>query len=184
MIPPDPDKDAGYVILKLWPIETVTAGGIITGENQARREVGIAWCYRALGRIADTLNPGDSVVIPQYMINAGLRFPGDQAKDLVEVDACNCRYFLPAHIAKEQFDSTCESVGKEVLDACPQILAYAEGAAFPQARQWIERLKLKEKFFTPATAAILADTEKQVSQILKDAAADAAAQVKENQKHV
>lgn len=142
-----PAKTEGRVILKKWPAETKTAGGLEIPGQENRRIIGVAWVYRASGPAGKILCPGDSVLVPQYAVESGLRFPsGGGAKDLDdfrEVDAENIYHVLPYAKAQEWRFKTAQALGAECDEAIPQIRLLADEDQCSQSLAWLSKLRAK-----------------------------------------
>ena len=142
-----PAKTEGRVILKKWPAETKTAGGLEIPGQENRRIIGVAWVYRASGPAGKILCPGDSVLVPQYAVESGLRFPsGGGAKDLDdfrEVDAENIYHVLPYAKALEWQLKTAMEVEGEIADALPKIRLKADEDDCNSAMAWLSKLSAR-----------------------------------------
>jgi len=149
-VPPDLK---GRVILKRWPGDETTAAGLVIPEGGNRRVMGVAWVYRASGDAKKVFFPGDSVIIPETTLQAGLFFPSDNGEldDYREVHAEDIYHVLPAADARKWYDKACSEAIDAAFEAIPQIEALADGGDCTSAASWATRLMGKKHLYDQVT---------------------------------
>ena len=136
----------GRVILRRWPEDTTTAGGIIKPGAENRRLMGVAWVYRAIGDCAKYLAPGDSVLCPESAISAGLPFPSTieaDNSDYREIDARDVYHRNPLAKAIAWRDAERAKFADELAEAGPKIRLLADTGESQQALGWTSSLRTK-----------------------------------------
>lgn len=140
-VPPDLK---GRVIVKKWPADTHTTGGIELPNQESRRVVGVAWVVRAIGDAAKILCPGDSVLIPHYAVDAGLQYPSAPGVELADyrmVGAENVYQFLPYADALRWREGESARIMAIIDDELPKLRILAEDGQCGQALAWLNKLK-------------------------------------------
>jgi len=158
-----PQDLPGRVILKRWPVDEVSAGGVILGGRTDRRVMGVAWVVRATDdRTEAYLHPGDSVILPEYVLSAGLLFPGEANADIVEVDARNLFHSLSLDNARVFHNAEVNRVMVEWNEARPQIGALVSGGDLDQAIRWLERFVTRRNFLNQSAVKEIVELAKQI----------------------
>jgi len=164
-VPPDLK---GRVILKRWPADEHTAGGLIIPDQQDRRVMGCAWVWRAIGEAAKILCPGDSVICPETCIGAGLHFPSDAEHDLSdyrEIAAEDVYHVLPYAEALKWFEAECDKVASQYAEEYPRIRLLAEEGQCPLALAMHQNLTAKAQYLSAGMLASLKDLRNDIHRM-------------------
>ena len=169
--PDVPPNLEGRVVLKRWPVDEFSEGGVILPDRGEKRVMGVAWVVRAIGdEVEKYLQPGDSVIVPEYAIDSGLLYPGEPNADIVSIDASSVYHRLPYAVAMKHFKTACLVAESELKEAAPKIQALTSGGDFVGARAWCGRLAAKtdrlsdESRKTLAGLAMQVDTEQRARE--------------------
>jgi len=129
-----PHRCPGRLILRQWPADTVSEGGIHLPGRDRDRIMGVAWVVRAVGEATQHFAPGDSVILPQYALLSGLQFPGRENEDIVEVEAANVYHRLPIEMAVKHIERAKAQLQADADEAIPQIKALIDGGRLDDAQ--------------------------------------------------
>jgi len=160
-----PPNTKGRVILKRWPADTHTAGGIITPGAESRRVMGVAWVYRASGDVKNILSPGDSVICAESAIGAGLQFPSDGAVDLSdyrEIDAEDVYHVLPVARARQWRDKARLAFEDKWREEKPRIMLLADEGECAMALGMMTPLKAENELCQGGLESEMAEMENHI----------------------
>jgi hypothetical protein len=177
-----PAELKGRIIVKRWPVETKTAGGLHIPNAEGRRVMGVAWCVRAIGDAAKYICPNDTVICPETAIANGLHFPSGNGVDLSdfrEVDASDAYHVLPYAKAQEWRFKTAQALDAECAEALPKIRLLADEGDCSQALAWLSKLRGKAETCSDGMVEKLKAEE---TDVLAKAQAHATAKVLEQER--
>jgi len=177
-----PPKLEGRVIVKRWPVQTKSEGGIHLPGVDGRRIMGVAWVLRASGEAHKYLCPGDSIICPETAIANGLHFPSGEGVDLSdyrEIFAEDCYHVLPYAKAQEWRQKTASVLVGECDEALPKIRLLADEGDCSQALAWLSKLRGKAE---TCSDGIVENLKVEETDVLAKAQAHAERKVAEQQK--
>ena len=149
-----PPKLEGRVIVKRWPVQTKSEGGIHLPGVDGRRIMGVAWVLRASGE-------------------------GVDLSDYREIFAEDCYHVLPYAKAQEWRQKTASVLVGECDEALPKIRLLADEGDCSQALAWLSKLRGKAE---TCSDGIVENLKVEETDVLAKAQAHAERKVAEQQK--